>query len=168
MGRYPMFTRGLGTFSVSPPNLVPRPPQNKTTFMRSSLPDQSDASEHRGGLGDSLESELGPLRDVEQRAAPIRLVEHPEHRQLDLLAFHVAAHLPVEPALSELGLALRILVDVGLVVLQHAHDRKVGPERVAETLSLNEAQVVRRGMVFGIAAPGGSRERAHRKVEARG
>src|SRR5262249_13193168 len=33
MGRYPIFTNGLGTSSVSSPNLVPRPPQNSTTFI---------------------------------------------------------------------------------------------------------------------------------------
>src|SRR5215472_5736452 len=128
MGRYPMFTRGLGTFSVSPPSRVPSPPQNKTTFMFSSLPDQSTFGEHRRGFGNPLESELRPLRDVEQRVSSVRLVQHPQHRQLDLLALHVAAHLPVEPALSELRLALRIKVDVGLVVLEHVHDREVGLE----------------------------------------
>src|SRR5215831_19741639 len=108
IGRYPMFTRGFGTFSVSPPSLVPRPPQNKTTFMFSPLPDQSGADEHLRGFGDPLEPEPGPFRDVEERMAPVRLVQHPQHRQLDLLAFRVSAHLTIEPALAELGLAFRI------------------------------------------------------------
>src|SRR5258708_28354668 len=41
MGRYPIFTSGLGMFSVSSPNLVPKPPQNNTTFMWI-CPDQTD------------------------------------------------------------------------------------------------------------------------------
>src|SRR5215467_10145039 len=102
IGRYPMFTRGLGTFSVSPPSLVPRPPQKRTTFIFSTLPDQSAAGEHRRGFGDPLEPEPGPLGDVEERMAPVRLVQHPQHRELDFLAFRMPAHLAIEPTLAEL------------------------------------------------------------------
>src|SRR6267143_5622178 len=33
IGRYPMFTRGLGTFSEKSLSLIPKPPQNNTPFI---------------------------------------------------------------------------------------------------------------------------------------
>src|SRR2546426_2112615 len=57
MGRYPIFTSGLGMFSVRSPNRVPKPPQNSTTFI--------------GVCPGSSESKV---RGTRSRAGPLQLV----------------------------------------------------------------------------------------------
>src|SRR5439155_24484121 len=75
MGRYPIFTSGLGMFSVRSPNRVPKPPQNSTTFI--GVYPGSTESKVRGAR-----SRAGPLQLVVQQAL---LAKSPEDLQAHVL-----------------------------------------------------------------------------------
>ena len=66
---------------------------------------RSAAARHRA------EGEPRSLGDVEQGGSAVGLVEHPEHRHLQLARIRVAAHRAVEAPAAELRLALRARVD---------------------------------------------------------
>ena len=114
----------------------------------------------------ALERHRGSVRDLEQVVVSVGLVEDPEHRQLRLLPVRSAADRVVEPALSELRLAVRVRVQVGAVLLQSVEQPQALGERIRERLGAHELEVVGRGVVLGETAVRGAHQTAHRQVEA--
>src|SRR3989454_12231950 len=131
MGRYPIFTSGLGMFSVRSPNRVPKPPQNSTTFI--GVCPGSSESKVRG-----TRSRAGPLQLVVQQtllaksykdlephvlgASEIGVVEsHCLQPRLQLadggeqvdLGLMAGRQLPVQPKIHAVGTAVLrcVLVD---------------------------------------------------------
>ena len=101
------------------------------------------------------------MGDVEQRGAPVRLVEHPQEREL-VGGGIGAAEVAVQPALAELRLALGKEVHVRAIVLQHLDDVEQRRERSLELLRADQVEVVRRRVILGELALVRAREAADR------
>src|SRR5690606_17067186 len=95
-------------------------------------------------------------------------VEHPEQRQLAIAAGVVAADRAVEAVPAESRLAERPAVDPDLAPLELVDDGAEGGERLLQMLGADEVEVVVRGVVLGVASPGGAGERADRQAVAGG
>src|SRR6266850_3966987 len=142
-----MFTIGFGMFSEYSRRRVPSPPQKSTTFMghstflglasTASAPASRLLQEAAGEKGvrgrfDRGEGPPRPLYNFHQTVPAIGEVQHPEHREGVASGVSRAADRIVEAALPQLGLALRVLVDVSAVALEYLHHRQAGLERIRE------------------------------------
>ncbi len=149
-------------------------PVTTATWPRQRLPRCRHARSFRrpcsnegvGGPRDGGEAEPRALRDVEQRVLAVGLVQHPQDRHLVDLLLGLAAHEAVHPSPAELRLALRVLVDVGAVGLEHVQDRQARVQRVPERRRGHQRQVVGGRVVLRIAPVRRAHQAADRQVEA--
>src|SRR5581483_9596085 len=84
-----------------------------------------------------------------------------------LLGRRASRDAPVQPALAELGLALRVEVQVPAVRLEHVDDLETAQQRVGEVLGPDEVEVVSRAVVSDELAVQAAGEDADRQVESR-
>ena len=135
-------TIGFGIVSENSRRRVPGAPQNNTTFIvsisrnrirRRAAPHETSpaCSERRRSLVDRLERQARALRNLEQAARPVGLVEHPQQGQVAVGGLSCALTGAIESALAELRLAARRRID-------RRRSRSIAPRMRSTTSTLRE------------------------------
>src|SRR6185437_7294454 len=97
----------------------------------------------------------------------VRVVEHPEQSELESGEMRGPTGGAVQPALAELRLTLGAEVPEASITFENGEYGAHRRERALERIWLQEAQVVRGGVVLGILAVRRTHETAHGQVEPR-
>ena len=90
--------------------------------------------------------------DIEQVMRTVRKIEDPEHGHFPCRSILNTSHLAVKPASAKLRFAFRVEIHVIAIFLEDLDDSQQLLKRFPERSRGDEIEIVRRGVVLGIAS----------------